>query len=169
MSAVGGLVMAQDAVRCSLCSEVVVVHCKSCDVNLCGQCVNTHIDRNRSLKHEILPFTSELFDPEAEVQKCKDHPKQPCDLYCQDCDVPICSRCLTGNHKRHGAVDLEEICTTTRTMVKEDLEELKNFQKEYEKIVKSLKMKAQKYTEHCKQEKSSLQKIKQIWHETIDR
>ena len=160
---------AQDAVRCSLCSEVVVIHCKSCDVNLCGQCVKPHIDRNLSIKHEILPFTSELFDPEAEVQKCKDHPKQPCDLYCQDCNVPICSRCLTGNHKRHGAVDLEEICTTTRTMVKEDLEELKNFQKEYEKIVKSLKMKAQKYTEHCKQEKSSLQKIKQIWHETIDR
>ena len=169
MSAVGGLVMAQDAVRCSLCSEVVVVHCKSCDVNLCGQCVNTHIDRNRSLKHEILPFTSELFDPEAEVQKCKDHPKQPCDLYCQDCNIPICSRCLTGNHKRHGAVDLEEICKTTRTTVKEDLEELRNFRKEYEKIVTETKKELTQYVEESEKEKKFLKEFGRQWHELIDK
>lgn len=169
MSADKGLNMAQDPVRCSLCSEVVVIHCGSCQVNLCAKCLSTHIDRNKSLKHEIVPYTSQLVKPEAEIEKCRDHPKQQCDLYCQDCSVPICSRCLTGNHKRHGAVDLEEICETTRSTVKEDLEELRKFRKEYEKVVGESKEELAKYIEESDKERDSLKELGKQWHQMIDK
>lgn len=169
MSADKGFNMAQDPVRCSLCPEVVVIHCGSCQVNLCAQCLSTHIDRNKSLKHEIVPYTSQLVKPEAELQKCQDHPKQQCDLFCQDCSVPICSRCLTGNHKRHGAVDLEEICETTRSTVKEDLEELRKFRKEYEKVVAESKEELAKYTEESDKERDSLKELGKQWHQMIDK
>lgn len=169
MSADKGFNMAQDPVRCSLCPEVVVIHCGSCQVNLCAQCLSTHIDRNKSLKHEIVPYTSQLVKPEAEIQKCQDHPKQQCDLYCQDCSVPICSRCLTGNHKRHGAVDLEEICETTRSTVKEDLEELRKFRKEYEKVVGESKEELAKYIEESDKERVSLKELGKQWHQMIDK
>lgn len=169
MSADKGFNMAQDPVRCSLCPEVVVIHCGSCQVNLCAQCLSTHIDRNKSLKHEIVPYTSQLVKPEAEIQKCQDHPKQQCDLFCQDCSVPICSRCLTGNHKRHGAVDLEEICETTRTTVKEDLEELRKFRKEYEKVVWESKEELAKYIEESDKERDSLKELGKQWHQMIDK
>lgn len=169
MSADKGFNMAQDPVRCSLCPEVVVIHCGSCQVNLCAQCLSTHIDRNKSLKHEIVPYTSQLVKPEAELQKCQDHPKQQCDLFCQDCSVPICSRCLTGNHKRHGAVDLEEICETTRTTVKEDLEELRKFRKEYEKVVGESKEELAKYIEESDKERDSLRELGKQWHQMIDK
>lgn len=169
MSADKGFNMAQDPVRCSLCPEVVVIHCGSCQVNLCAQCLSTHIDRNKSLKHEIVPYTSQLVKPEAEVQKCQDHPKQQCDLFCQDCSVPICSRCLTGNHKRHGAVDLEEICETTRSTVKEDLEELRKFRKEYEKVVGESKEELAKYIEESDKERDSLKELGKQWHQMIDK
>lgn len=169
MSADKGFNMAQDPVRCSLCPEVVVIHCGSCQVNLCAQCLSTHIDRNKSLKHEIVPYTSQLVKPEAEVQKCQDHPKQQCDLFCQDCGVPICSRCLTGNHKRHGAVDLEEICETTRSTVKEDLEELRKFRKEYEKVVGESKEELAKYIEESDKERDSLKELGKQWHQMIDK
>lgn len=169
MSADKGFNMAQDPVRCSLCPEVVVIHCGSCQVNLCAQCLSTHIDRNKSLKHEIVPYTSQLVKPEAEIQKCQDHPKQQCDLFCQDCSVPICSRCLTGNHKRHGAVDLEEICETTRSTVKEDLEELRKFRKEYEKVVGESKEELAKYTEESDKERDSLKELGKQWHQMIDK
>lgn len=169
MSADKGFNMAQDPVRCSLCPEVVVIHCGSCQVNLCAQCLSTHIDRNKSLKHEIVPYTSQLVKPEAEIQKCQDHPKQQCDLYCQDCSVPICSRCLTGNHKRHGAVDLEEICETTRSTVKEDLEELRKFRKEYEKVVGESKEELAKYIEESDKERDSLKELGKQWHQMIDK
>lgn len=169
MSADKGLNMVQDPVRCSLCPEVVVIHCGSCQVNLCAQCLSTHIDRNKSLKHEIVPYTSQLVKPEAEIQKCQDHPKQQCDLFCQDCGVPICSRCLTGNHKRHGAVDLEEICETTRSTVKEDLEELRKFRKEYEKVVGESKEELAKYIEESDKERDSLKELGKQWHQMIDK
>lgn len=169
MSADKGFNMAQDPVRCSLCPEVVVIHCGSCQVNLCAQCLSTHIDRNKSLKHEIVPYTSQLVKPEAEIEKCRDHPKQQCDLYCQDCSVPICSRCLTGNHKRHGAVDLEEICETTRSTVKEDLEELRKFRKEYEKVVGESKEELAKYIEESDKERDSLKELGKQWHQMIDK
>lgn len=169
MSADKGFNMAQDPVRCSLCPEVVVIHCGSCQVNLCAQCLSTHIDRNKSLKHEIVPYTSQLVKPEAEIQKCQDHPKQQCDLYCQDCGVPICSRCLTGNHKRHGAVDLEEICETTRNTIKEDLEELRKFRKEYEKVVGESKEELAKYIEESDKERDSLKELGKQWHQMIDK
>lgn len=169
MSADKGFNMAQDPVRCSLCPEVVVIHCGSCQVNLCAQCLSTHIDRNKSLKHEIVPYTSQLVKPEAEIQKCQDHPKQQCDLYCQDCSVPICSRCLTGNHKRHGAVDLEEICETTRSTIKEDLEELRKFRKEYEKVVGESKEELAKYIEESDKERDSLKELGKQWHQMIDK
>lgn len=169
MSADKGFNMAQDPVRCSLCPEVVVIHCGSCQVNLCAQCLSTHIDRNKSLRHEIVPYTSQLVKPEAEIQKCQDHPKQQCDLFCQDCSVPICSRCLTGNHKRHGAVDLEEICETTRSTVKEDLEELRKFRKEYEKVVGESKEELAKYIEESDKERDSLKELGKQWHQMIDK
>lgn len=169
MSADKELNMAQDPVRCSLCPEVVVIHCRSCQVNLCAQCLSTHIDRNKSLKHEIVPYTSQLVKPEAEIQKCQDHPKQQCDLYCQDCSVPICSRCLTGNHKRHGAVDLEEICETTRSTIKEDLEELRKFRKEYEKVVAESKEELAKYLKESDKERDSLMELGKQWHKMIDK
>lgn len=169
MSADKGFNMAQDPVRCSLCPEVVVIHCGSCQVNLCAQCLSTHIDRNKSLKHEIVPYTSQLVKPEADIQKCQDHPKQQCDLFCQDCGVPICSRCLTGNHKRHGAVDLEEICETTRSTIKEDLEELRKFRKEYEKVVGESKEELAKYIEESDKERDSLKELGKQWHQMIDK
>lgn len=169
MSADKGFNMAQDPVRCSLCPEVVVIHCGSCQVNLCAQCLSTHIDRNKSLKHEIVPYTSQLVKPEADIQKCQDHPKQQCDLFCQDCSVPICSRCLTGHHKRHGAVDLEEICETTRSTVKEDLEELRKFRKEYEKVVGESKEELAKYLEESDKERDSLKELGKQWHQMIDK
>lgn len=159
---------AQDVVRCDLCTDVVQHYCKSCHVNLCGNCRNKHNDKNTLTKHEIVPFTSQHLKQEYKVQKCEDHPKQEKDLYCQDCNVPICSRCLTGNHKRHGAVDLEEICKITRNSVTEDLKELYHFEREYSKIVKDMERMVISYKDHCDKENGSLKKLGQVWHKIID-
>ncbi|XP_052708320.1 E3 ubiquitin-protein ligase TRIM71-like [Crassostrea angulata] len=151
---------AQDAVRCSLCTEVVVFLCGSCHVNLCGQCLPTHLDKNKSLKHEILSYTSESVQSKPQAPECQDHPGESRKLYCQDCNVPICSQCLimTGNHNRHGAVKLADFWEKTRNIIMEDLIELHHFEKEYSMIVKDRENKIKKYTEHSNQEKILLKK-----------
>ena len=39
---------------------------------------------------------------------CSKHPKQICHMYCRDCELAACSKCLSMNHKRHHLVDLTE-------------------------------------------------------------
>lgn len=66
---------------------------------------------------------------------------------------------MTGNYKRYGVVDLEEICEIIRIIVKEDLEELRKFRKEYEKVVGELKEELVKYIEESDKERDFLKEL----------
>lgn len=66
---------------------------------------------------------------------------------------------MTGNYKRYGVVDLEEICEIIRSIVKEDLEELRKFRKEYEKVVGELKEELVKYLEESDKERDFLKEL----------
>lgn len=155
---------AQDVVRCSQCTEAVTHHCKSCQKNLCIQCKDEHIEKTKSTPHEIIPFTSKHH----EVQKCVENPTELKTFYCQDCKVPICQLCPTQNHKRHGIEVLKDICENSRRTITEDLNELKNFEVEYSKIIKGLEEKATSYTEHTNYE-NSLKKLGEELHKSVDR
>ena len=39
---------------------------------------------------------------------CKNHPRNPIDQYCADCDFAVCVTCLLRNHRHHNLVDLAE-------------------------------------------------------------
>lgn len=66
---------------------------------------------------------------------------------------------MTGNYKRYGVVDLKEICEIIRSIVKEDLEELRKFRKEYEKVVGELKEELVKYIEESDKERDFLREL----------
>lgn len=102
------------------------------------------------------------------MQKCVDHLTELKTFYCQDCKVPICQLCPTQNHKRHGIEVLEDICENSRRTITEDLNELKNFEVEYSKIIKGLEEKATSYTEHTIYE-NSLKELGEELHKSVDR
>lgn len=54
---------------------------------------------------------------------------------------------------------LEEICEIIRSIVKEDLEELRKFRKEYEKVVGELKEELVKYIEESDKERDFLKEL----------
>lgn len=56
-------------------------------------------------------------------------------------------------------MDLEEICEIIRSIVKEDLEELRKFRKEYEKVVGELKEELVKYIEESDKERDFLREL----------
>lgn len=66
---------------------------------------------------------------------------------------------MTGNYKRYGVVDLEEICEIIRSIIKEDLEELRKFRKEYEKVVGEFKEELVKYLEESDKERDFLKEL----------
>ncbi|XP_056017041.1 FNIP repeat-containing protein cigB-like [Ostrea edulis] len=58
-------------------------------------------------------------------QKCPKHAEKHCQLYCENCNIPVCSTCVSsGKHKGHDISDvLEKIRSKTHDL-QNDLQEL---------------------------------------------
>jgi hypothetical protein len=63
---------------------------------------------------------------------------------------------------------LEEFYETTRNTIKEDLQELRHFKNEYEKVVQKMEGKLAQYLTECDKEIDSLKELGNTWHRTID-
>ncbi|XP_062616964.1 E3 ubiquitin-protein ligase TRIM71-like [Saccostrea cucullata] len=84
---------AQDVIRCDLCKTAVVeMHCNTCLVNLCKACMGVHFSADLSKPHKIVDFKGRKSGPL--YPKCKSHNKEPCVMYCKQCDIPVCINSL---------------------------------------------------------------------------
>ncbi|XP_061177730.1 tripartite motif-containing protein 2-like [Saccostrea echinata] len=109
-------------ITCDICVKPVQQFCNSCQVGLCEDCINKHVNSLKSMKHNIVPFTDctvQLVFPQ-----CTSHSHQRCETHCQQCDVPVCIKCLTGQHKGHDIVDTSDIVASKRGKIKEETEEI---------------------------------------------
>ncbi|XP_061185148.1 uncharacterized protein LOC133193196 [Saccostrea echinata] len=78
-------------------TNMVQMHCDTCLFSLCKACVGEHTMSDESnKKHEIVKFTfrqSTLLYP-----GCTFHDKKRCEMYCNQCDVPVCISCIISDH-----------------------------------------------------------------------
>lgn len=90
----------QKSVNCDLCENPDhPLFCKTCQINLCRECVGNHL-----VRHQIIPF--EKRESVLIFSICKEHSPKQCELHCEECDVFICVYCVTSsNHKDHKIVD----------------------------------------------------------------
>nr|XP_022304480.1 uncharacterized protein LOC111111667 [Crassostrea virginica] len=116
---------AQDVVRCALCRDAVApLYCNVCHTHLCGDCVAKHFS-DKSKIHNVVPL--EQFLSTLNYPKCPTHPTKQCELHCEQCDIPICSSCISsGKHIGHKAVDIFEDLESKKEVLRKDLEELEN-------------------------------------------
>nr|XP_022304715.1 uncharacterized protein LOC111111839 [Crassostrea virginica] len=114
---------AQDVVRCALCRDAVApMYCNVCHTHLCGDCVAKHFS-DKSKVHTVVPL--EQFLSTLNYPKCPTHPIKQCELHCEQCDIPICSSCISsGKHIGHKAVDIFEDFESKKEVLRKDLEEL---------------------------------------------
>lgn len=77
-------------------------HCRDCQMNLCGLCVAQHRRVKSSAHHAVsaLPQPEGDEDPRAALF-CSTHHNLKCELFCEDCDQPICYECATSAHQDH--------------------------------------------------------------------
>nr|XP_022304709.1 uncharacterized protein LOC111111835 [Crassostrea virginica] len=114
---------AQDVVRCSLCRDAVaLMYCNVCHTHLCGDCVTKHFS-DKSKVHNVVPL--EQFLSTLSYPKCSSHPTKQCELHCEQCDIPICTSCISsGKHVGHKAVDFLKDFERKKEVLRKDLEEL---------------------------------------------
>ncbi|XP_062586020.1 protein wech-like [Saccostrea cucullata] len=143
---------AQDAARCHVCENLEIhVRCVSCREDLCRSCVNKHFDSDLSKTHNIVSY-KQRHAGKIRFSLCDIH-KQVCELLCEPCWKPVCSKCITREHQSHSLREIEEIIKNKKKELQEDTSlienktipnflqsisqletELSNFSKKYKKI-----------------------------------
>ncbi|XP_061171173.1 uncharacterized protein LOC133180717 [Saccostrea echinata] len=158
---------AQDILRCNLCEiHVVQSHCELCQTNLCKSCVGEHLS-DSTKKHRVVPYKERTSTPN--YPKCPAHSKN-CELYCEQCDIPVCSTCISsGKHKGHHLSDvLQKISSKTKDMEKEFKElETRIFPK-YEEIASGIKSKKDNLETHYRKLTTAVTKQGEDWHRVIN-
>lgn len=83
---------AQDVARCTLCVMAVApMHCDICHIDLCKDCVVNHIS-DVTKDHKVVPLKHR--GPIPNYPKCLTHTTKHCELYCEQCDIPVCLQCF---------------------------------------------------------------------------
>lgn len=142
---------AQNIIRCALCEQAGDYHCKPCQLNLCCECISNHLS-DKTKKHEVVELVSQQKHyNSADMPECSNHESYICDMFCKDCNIPICIKCLTSYHRQHNFISLEEFLNEKKKTMLNEIQEIESkvlpeFQKhetgvdddDYEKTIENI-------------------------------
>ena len=161
------LFLEEELIICNLCKNQALRFCKTCQLNLCENCVINHVDRFESLIHDIVLITNNTLL--LVFLECDRHPDRKCESYCNDCQSPVCTKCLIGPHKSHDVEELDSFVESKKQEIKEETDLLEdkilpNFQTRDADIQFKITEATTKYDE-LKQENK---RLRILWHKEVD-
>ncbi|XP_062600327.1 tripartite motif-containing protein 2-like [Saccostrea cucullata] len=161
---------AQDILLCDLCQTAgLQSHCEICQINLCKACVGEHLS-DSSKRHKVVPYKHRKSTPNVYYPKCPNHTQKHCELYCEKCDIPVCSTCISsGKHKGHDLSDaLQKISSKTK-FLENDLEDLeKRIYPTFEEITSDLRSEKVNSEKHYEKLTTAVTKHGENWHREIN-
>nr|XP_022343915.1 uncharacterized protein LOC111136994 isoform X3 [Crassostrea virginica] len=90
------------------CQKNGQFYCNACHRPLCEQCRDDHLKSPKTKTHEIVLYRHRK--QQLPVKKCELHPTRNVDMFCRECNIPLCSKCSTmTKHHTHTFDDLEDI------------------------------------------------------------
>ncbi|GCB77634.1 hypothetical protein scyTo_0015693 [Scyliorhinus torazame] len=113
-------------VTCDHCGESqspALKTCLKCETSFCPLHLKPHLTKDIFKDHE-------LVDPPTDLtrRKCPDH-KKILEYFCEDDGVCVCSSCgLTGNHRSHKIVNLDEAQDARKKKLKSEVGKLERVQ-----------------------------------------
>ncbi|XP_048731750.2 uncharacterized protein LOC125648798 [Ostrea edulis] len=113
---------AQIILLCDLCKTAhLQSHCERCDINLCQTCAGKHLS-DSSIRHKVVPYK---YRKSLNYSTCPDHADELCKHYCEKCDIPVCSTCVSSSkHEGHDISDILEKLSAKTESLQKDLDEL---------------------------------------------
>ncbi|XP_062596041.1 E3 ubiquitin-protein ligase TRIM36-like, partial [Saccostrea cucullata] len=159
---------AQDILRCTLCdTPIPLMYCVFCQVNLCKLCVGEHLS-DLSTEHKVVPFNRRGFIPKLPI--CRDHEMKHCELYCENCDIPVCLLCVSSDkHQGHKISNTLENFSSRKELLKKDLKLLEEvISPKYEKLVSELEIQEGVIEENYNELTLAVVKHGEDWRRHVD-
>ncbi|XP_061177565.1 E3 ubiquitin-protein ligase TRIM36-like [Saccostrea echinata] len=159
---------AQDILLCDLCQTAALQsHCELCHVNLCIVCVGKHLS-DSSKRHNVVPYKHRTSTPS--YPKCPNHTQKHCELYCEKCDIPVCSTCISSDkHHGHKFTDVLKKLSSKTNDLEKDLKELEEkIYPTYEEITSDLNSEKINLEKHYEKLTTAVTKQGEDWHREIN-
>ena len=86
--------------HCSLCPGTTEYYCHGCKGDLCRPCKEMHVDILDIKYLNVTVYTGKFNRHE----NFTDHPDAVIEMYCEQCDTPVCSHCR--KHQQHKLVNI---------------------------------------------------------------
>ncbi|XP_062606440.1 uncharacterized protein LOC134268266 [Saccostrea cucullata] len=160
---------AQVLLLCDLCQTAALQsHCEHCQINLCTACVEGHLS-DSSKRHNVVLYKHRK-SATYNYPKCPNHTQNHCELSCEQCDIPVCSTCIsTCKHEGHNLSDvLQKISTKIKHMEKELKELETRIYPIYEEIASGINTKKENLETHYSKLTTAITKQGEDWHREIN-
>ncbi|XP_061184357.1 uncharacterized protein LOC133192357 [Saccostrea echinata] len=162
---------AKNLIRCDLCeTETVQVNCETCHVRLCNSCIGEHMTSDASKnKHEIVRFTFQKSIPLYPL--CAFHDKEHCEMYCDDCNIPVCITCITSyQHSGHKFLKLLQVLDERKKQIVKEQNELnKVIYPKYHEIASNVEYMIKEVKKKYDDVSITITKHGKEWHREIDK
>ena len=130
---------------CDSCGEdTSIAYCTKCPELLCNQCFIYHQGLRKTRNH--LSFNLEearqmnqdqlaamLPSCPTSSTTCQEHAQSPLDLYCQQCNLPVCAMCL--GHEDHPVVKVNEQVNESKEALYQSLEWFRKAQQQLKEVL----------------------------------
>ncbi|XP_062568494.1 uncharacterized protein LOC134281339 [Saccostrea cucullata] len=161
---------AQEVIICDICHEDATYQfCHSCQVKLCGNCINEHVNAEKLLPHDIVPFTKR--NEKVVSRLCEIHPGQKCEACCHQCDVLICMKCVIASHQSHQIEEIPSAYLDNMKKINLDTDELQkilDLDKEQSDARESnIKDRIAKTSANFEELERELEHPRSLWHQEV--
>jgi len=99
--------IAQSAFSCEECilGTRAEAYCEDCQMHMCSACVKQHQRAKASARHAVVKLRQDSGGSRLQfvhrAQYCAIHRSERYELYCEDCDLLVCHRCVVERHQNH--------------------------------------------------------------------
>lgn len=134
----------QAALTCDTCENTAKHLCNTCHDRLCDNCKSIHSKSNSSKDHQVVLLTYEALNSTFECPSyhvCKWHPIFRSNVGCQTCDVLVCEKCISGEHKGHSFIGIYDFFQYKKSKLEENLTTVRSQLQKYEDKVEEIKKK----------------------------
>ncbi|KAK7483391.1 hypothetical protein BaRGS_00025331 [Batillaria attramentaria] len=133
------------ALTCALCLDIYTspkllpchhTFCQHCLENLAAKHPHNNFPCPSCRKQTAVPpggvsdFQTNFYISTEDLERarkgvlCMAHPKDDLDLFCVDCDLPVCLKCVMTKHKTHETQDLSEAAKRAMSQLRKDRKRL---------------------------------------------